>query len=89
MAVMYDMDYCLQSISNFEDSVVDVLIRIHHDNLQCGVNHCSSDYITDRCVLNVAHESLLYSSRKLGSSGHLLHEHRSTTRRPKILCRMD
>lgn len=69
------------------DSAVDVLIRIHHDNLLCGVNHCSTDYSTDCCVLNVAHESLLYCRRKLGCSGHLLHQHKSIPCWLKMLCR--
>lgn len=49
-----------------------MLICIHNDNLQCRVNHCSTDYSTDCCDLNVAHESLLYCRRKLGCSGQLL-----------------
>lgn len=54
------------------DSAVDVLAGIHHDNLQCGVNHCSPDYRLDCCVLNAAHESLLDCGRNLGCTGHLL-----------------
>lgn len=79
--------YNLLVIWRLLDSAVDMPIRIHHDNLHCGVNHCCTDQRTDCCVVNVEYESLLYCRRELSPWGHLLQEHKSIVCLLKIFCR--